>query len=208
MGPTSPHTACDKEREDFLQLYDETWLRHRPDVVVTFGGGSLTLDVLRRAKARGAATVFVLHNLHYSDRSTFADADAAIVASRFAAEHYRSLLGLECTVLPNPVDFERACATERLPTFAVFVNPTVCHLRAWHCRRRKRSCPGSRPLSGSGIRRSATKQLAAGPWSSAEGGAVRHWDQPTSDSSRVSARLRASLIPGLRYPEGISLGSG
>jgi hypothetical protein len=101
LGSTTSRTAIDEECQGFLQLYEEVWLRHRPDVVVSFGGGSLTLDVLRRAKARGAATVFALHNLRYSDRATFADADAIIVASHFAAEHYRSLLGLECTVLPN-----------------------------------------------------------------------------------------------------------
>lgn len=47
-----------------------------------------------------------------------------LVASSFAAEHYRATLGLRCTVLPNLVDVERARAAERDPRYVVFVNPT------------------------------------------------------------------------------------
>lgn len=73
----------------------------------------------------GAATVFSLHNLRYQDPATFTDVDSVLVASRFAAEHYRVALGLGCTVLPNLVDFPRVRAPDRQPTYAVFVNSTV-----------------------------------------------------------------------------------
>ena len=37
-------------------------------------------------------TVFPLHNLRYRDAGSFANADAVVVASHFAAEHYRTKL--------------------------------------------------------------------------------------------------------------------
>ena len=84
----------------------------------------MTREILKRAKARGAATVFPLHNLRYHGLVTFTDVDAVLVASQFAASHYRSHLGLQSTVLPNLVDFPRAFAVDRRPTYVIFVNPT------------------------------------------------------------------------------------
>jgi hypothetical protein len=124
-GPTLPRPVTNDQHRDFLQLFDEACARNRPDIVVSFGGGSLTREIFRRAKAFGASTVFPVHNLRYNDRATFADVDAVLVASRFAAEHYRLRLGLRCAVLPNLVDFQRARALDRQPRYAVFVNPTV-----------------------------------------------------------------------------------
>jgi len=124
-GPTTPRDPGADECQDFLALFEAAWERHRPEVVVGYGGGALSREVLRRAKARGAATVFPLHNLRYRDAAPFADADAVVVASRFAAEHYRATLGLRCTVLPNLVDPGRVRAEVREPRYIVFVNPTV-----------------------------------------------------------------------------------
>jgi glycosyltransferase involved in cell wall biosynthesis len=70
-------------------------------------------------------TVFPLHNLRYRDAGSFANADAVVVASHFAAEHYRTKLRLRCTVLPNLVDIERVRADGHEPTYVTFVNPTV-----------------------------------------------------------------------------------
>ncbi len=94
-------------------------------MLVTYGGGWLTRVILGLAKARGAATVFPIHNLRYRDPAAFADVNSMLVASRFAAEHYQRSLGLRCTVLPNLVDRERALAVERRPSAVLFVNPTV-----------------------------------------------------------------------------------
>ena len=124
LGSALPRMPDDRECQAFLRLYEEAGDRLQPDVVVTYGGGPLTREILRRARARGAATVFPLHNLCYHDPATFADVDAVLVASRFAAEHYRNTLGLDCTVLPNLVDHDRVHARERQPLYAVFVNPS------------------------------------------------------------------------------------
>jgi glycosyltransferase involved in cell wall biosynthesis len=124
-GPTPPRPITDEQYQGFLRLFDDACTRLRPDVVVSFGGGTLTREIFRRAKGFGASTVFPLHNLRYNDRVAFADVDDIIVASRFAAEHYRSTLGLECAVLPNLVDWDRARAIDRRGRYVVFVNPTI-----------------------------------------------------------------------------------
>jgi glycosyltransferase involved in cell wall biosynthesis len=124
-GSALPHVPDEEECRAFLQWFERVWARLRPEVVVSYGGGWLTREILRRAKVRGAVTVFPLHNLRYHDPTTFVDVDRVLVASQFAAEHYRKTLGLGCTVLPNLVDFDRARATDRRPAFVVFVNPTI-----------------------------------------------------------------------------------
>jgi glycosyltransferase involved in cell wall biosynthesis len=110
--------------EEFLRLYDATLRRFRPEVLVNYGSSALSQEIRSRARRRGAAVVFALHNCNYHDRGPFADADAVIVPSRFAAEHYRNTLGLECTVLPNLVDLGRVLVSDRRPRFLSFVNPS------------------------------------------------------------------------------------
>lgn len=111
------------EGAEFLRLFDLVCDRHRPDALVTYGGDDLTLALLARARGRGIATVFALHNLMYHDAGPFADADAVVVPSRFAADHYRRALGLEAVAIPNPVDRRRVVAPNREPRFVTFVNP-------------------------------------------------------------------------------------
>jgi glycosyltransferase involved in cell wall biosynthesis len=111
------------EAAEFLRLFEATRLRFRPDVLVAYGGDPLTREVLARARRSGIATAFALHNFLYTDRSPFADVGAVVVPSHFAADHYRRTLGLECTVLPNLFDPQRARVEGREPVFLTFVNP-------------------------------------------------------------------------------------
>ncbi|MEJ7636947.1 MAG: glycosyltransferase, partial [Singulisphaera sp.] len=76
LGHTRPHEPDDAEREAFLRLFDDVLDRFRPDVVVGYGGNRLVREVFARAQARGAATAFLLQNLHNRDPATFADVDA------------------------------------------------------------------------------------------------------------------------------------
>lgn len=110
------------ESREFLALYEATLDRFRPDVLVNYGGDALSREV--RARARGIAVVFPLHNFSYPDPRPFADADAVIVPSRFAADHYRRALGLDCTVLPNLIDFARVRPASRDPRYVTFINPS------------------------------------------------------------------------------------
>ena len=81
-------------------------------------------EALAQARKKGIATVFPVHNFHYRDPTDFANVDAVLIASQFAAEYYHSALGLDCTVMPNLVDHDRARANPRQPRYATFVNPS------------------------------------------------------------------------------------
>ena len=116
--------ACASEYVEFLSLADIVLDRLRPDVIVNFGGDNLAQEIRARARARGIAVVFALHNFSYHAAALFATADAVIVPSQFAADHYRKTLGLECTVLPNLIDFERVRAITQDPRYVTFVNPS------------------------------------------------------------------------------------
>ncbi len=121
----SPTASLDDdiEQASFLRLYSATLDRFRPDVVVNYGGDHLAHEMRRLARAAGAVVVFALHNFNYPDASAFSTADSVIVPSRFAADHYRSTLGLECTVLPNLISLDRVRAANRDPRYVTFVNP-------------------------------------------------------------------------------------
>src|SRR5262249_49133506 len=124
-GPTTrPHEPDTFERLEFLDLFRDALERFRPDVLVGYGGNRLAGAMFAEARRRGMVTVFALHNFSYTDAGPFAHVDAVIVPSRFAAEHYRKTLGLDCTVLPNLIDLGRVRAEGPERRFVTFVNPS------------------------------------------------------------------------------------
>jgi len=123
-GTSRGYAAVGGERDEFLALFEAVSARFRPDVIVTFGDDDASREVRARARARGVAVVFALHNFSYTHGDTFATVDAAIVPSRFAADYYRRAIGLECSVLPNVVAFDRARAEAVDPRYVTFVNPS------------------------------------------------------------------------------------
>ncbi len=122
--PGRPGDPSDDECRDFLAWLDRTLDLFRPDVVVNFGGDRLSNAIRATVRRAGIAVVFPLHNLSYDVRWPFDDVAAALVPSRFAADHYRRTIGLECAVIPNPVEFGRARATDHHPRYLTFVNPS------------------------------------------------------------------------------------
>lgn len=112
------------EAKELLRLADESFERFRPDVLVTYGGDPLTLEILRNARRRGIATVFTLHNFGYRDAATFNDVDAILVPGRFSAVFHRQVLGIDCVTIPYLVDWDRARAETHDPRFLTFINPS------------------------------------------------------------------------------------
>jgi len=55
----------ESEIRDFLELFEGYLAEVRPDVLVNFGGDILSVEIRRRARARGIAVVFALHNFNY-----------------------------------------------------------------------------------------------------------------------------------------------
>jgi glycosyltransferase involved in cell wall biosynthesis len=107
----------------FLRLFDAIVERFRPDLLLTYGGSWLAPPLMAAARRRGLAVVFSLRNLAYHGASLFRDADAVLVPSRFAAEHYRRALGLSCTAIPGPWRWERLRCPQVEGRYVTFVNP-------------------------------------------------------------------------------------
>lgn len=105
----------------------EAALRHilrafRPQVCLTYGGG--TGDAARRALLRkaGVRVVFALHNLAYITRHPI-ECDAFLAPSEYLAGRYRAAWSVEVAVLPTPLTPAGVMAERHEPIFVVFVNP-------------------------------------------------------------------------------------
>jgi glycosyltransferase involved in cell wall biosynthesis len=107
----------------FLELASRVLDRFRPEVLLTYGGHSANLRLMAEARRRGIAVVFHLHNFGYADRSAFADADAVLVPSEYAARDYRRRLGLDCSVIPYPLHQAQVVADDPDPRYVTFINP-------------------------------------------------------------------------------------
>lgn len=109
--------------EAFLALLDRLLERSRPDLLLTYGGDWLTEEIMARARRRGLPVVFALHNFEYQSVGPFRGADAILVPSEFAREHYRRTLGLESTAIPSSMDWARLQFPEVEGRYVTFVNP-------------------------------------------------------------------------------------
>ena len=118
------HEPDDVEVTEFLRLFDATIERFQPDVLVNYGGDRLSRQIRQRARGKGIAVVFALHNFNYTSSDAFRDCDAVVVPSRFASDYYRKNLGINCHILPNPVDAGRVRAVCREAGYVTFINPS------------------------------------------------------------------------------------
>jgi glycosyltransferase involved in cell wall biosynthesis len=119
--PRQPPTLA--EGEPFLKLFEGIVERFRPDVILTYGGHWLALEVIARAKQLGLPVVFGLHNFAYTDASPFKQVDAVWVPSRFAQAHYHKVLGLPCTAISSVWDWSRIRCEGIDGKYITFVNP-------------------------------------------------------------------------------------
>ncbi len=107
----------------FLDLAGQVLDRFRPDVLLTYGGHAVSLELMRVARAGGTPVVFHLHNFGYNDRRAFADASAVLFPSEYSRRDHLRRLGLDGAVIPYPVRLDRVIAEDREPTYVTFVNP-------------------------------------------------------------------------------------
>jgi glycosyltransferase involved in cell wall biosynthesis len=106
----------------FLQLLDRALTVQRPDVMLTFGGGWMGRAIKAIAARHGVPLIFWLRNDKYLKPDMFDSAAAVIVPSRFLAEHYRQLIGLECDAIPSPIRPDRVLCPRHQPRCATFVS--------------------------------------------------------------------------------------
>jgi len=118
----------------FLELVDQVSNRFRPDVLLTYGGRPASLALMRRARQRGIAVVFHLLNFGKSepkgsdsknDRRAFADVSAVIFPSEYSRSHHARLLGLDGSVIPDPIPLDRIVVDCPEPQYVTFVNPQL-----------------------------------------------------------------------------------
>jgi glycosyltransferase involved in cell wall biosynthesis len=113
----------------FARLFEEE-LARGIDVLLTYGGRPHEIAWRLRARERGAAVVFGLRNWGYlhAPAGFFSPAggvDAVLASSRFHADRYRHMMGVECLGLPEPLDVADVFAPPpRQPEFATYVNPS------------------------------------------------------------------------------------
>ena len=84
----------------FLDLAEQVFDRFRPQVMLTYGGHPLSMELMATAGRRGVGVVFHLHNFAYNDISAFRFADAVIVPTEYCRRHYARTLGLDSTLIP------------------------------------------------------------------------------------------------------------
>lgn len=110
----------------FDHIFDHELQSFRPDIVLAFGG--LAGDVRRyeRARRQNARIVFSLRNegyLNASARELFALTAGVLTPSRYLTDVYRTVIGIESTPLPLPMELADVLAPERDPIFFTMINP-------------------------------------------------------------------------------------
>ncbi len=88
-----------RESAVFLELAELVLERFRPEVTLTYGGHPASVELMRRARQRGIAVVFHLHNFGYNDRRAFEHASAEVVPSAYSRRLYARLLGMDGLVI-------------------------------------------------------------------------------------------------------------
>jgi hypothetical protein len=114
-----------EEVQTVLEFFQKFLDVYRPGVMLTYGGDPITTGMIAIARERGVPVVFAIHNFAYKHIANFSRVDYCIVPSEFAPRHYRERIGLDCRVLPNPVDWERVRVQECEPSYVTFVNPSL-----------------------------------------------------------------------------------
>ena len=91
--------------------------------MLTYGGHPVSLELMRRARARGIAVVFHLHNFGYNDRRGFEHVSAIVFPSEYSRRFHRRRLGLDGVVIPDPIRLDRVIAENPEPTYVTLINP-------------------------------------------------------------------------------------
>lgn len=119
------HSPDRAESVAFLDMADQILERFRPQVLLTYGGHPANLELMARARRRGIAVVFYLHNFAYDSALAFRDASGVLVPTDYCRRFYARRIGLECTTIPYPFYPPRILVEDRDPKYLTFVNPVL-----------------------------------------------------------------------------------
>jgi glycosyltransferase involved in cell wall biosynthesis len=112
-----------REAALFLDLADQVLNRFRPGVLLTYGGHPVSRELMRLSRATGTSVAFHLHNFGYDDRRGFEHANAIIFPSEYSRRHYARRLGVEGTVISDPIRLDKVIAQNTEPKYVTFINP-------------------------------------------------------------------------------------
>jgi len=119
------HDLDPLEIEQLMFLLEETLRRFSPDVLITQGQPPAPQEAMRRARKRGVATVFTLHNYGYDLPSFYEHADHVLTTSPHLTEHYRAKIGLASTPIPSPIEWADVVAPTENRSHVTMVNPSL-----------------------------------------------------------------------------------
>jgi glycosyltransferase involved in cell wall biosynthesis len=126
LTKAAPNTPAEQfEAEQFLFLLDGRLSEFAPDVLVTYGGHPIVQETMRRARERGALSVFTLRNHGYEDRRYFQHVDHVFTTSAYLTDVYRERIGLKSVGIDSPIDWSDVEAPEEMRRFVTFVNPSL-----------------------------------------------------------------------------------
>jgi glycosyltransferase involved in cell wall biosynthesis len=107
----------------FIDLATTVLDRFRPDILLTYGGHPASRSLMLKARARGTAVVFHLHNFGYNDRRGFEDVDGIIFPSEYSRRYHARRVGIDGVAIANPIRLDRVIAENSEPKYATFINP-------------------------------------------------------------------------------------
>ena len=111
------------EASKFLDVAGQVMHRFRPQALLTYGGHPVSLQLMQLARTLGIAVVFHLHNFGYNDRRGFNDVSTVIFPSEYSRRHFQRKIGLDGTVIPDPIRLDRVVADDPKPKYVTFINP-------------------------------------------------------------------------------------
>ena len=105
----------------YIDLATTVLDRFQPEILLTYGGHPVSRSLMLKARARGTAVVFHLHNFGYNDRRGLEDVDAIILPSEYSRRLYARHVGIDGVVIPDPIRLDKVVAENPEPKYVTFI---------------------------------------------------------------------------------------
>lgn len=112
----------------FDNIFDRELHSFKPDILLGFGGQPPDVRRYERARRQGTRIVFALRNQGYVAPGSYellSAMDGVLTPSQYLSDFYRSVVGIDSTPLPLPMEMDDVIAPERDPIFFTMINPSA-----------------------------------------------------------------------------------
>ena len=120
---TFEHEQTLDDMELFFKVYCEVLDRFRPDFVMAFGTGMISMTCFAEAKRRGIYTVYPVLNGNHGNYA-FPDTDIILTDSKASERLYRNRDRIRMIPACEIFDPERFIAKRENPSYVTFINPS------------------------------------------------------------------------------------